>query len=91
MNSKGLIAVWVMALIVIFCTTYLLTGFLVSRVMADFTVEPVTGLTTLEVKDNSGTQTDQYTPIQPSVTPIGKDLEVREVLILNNIEGLQRI
>lgn len=28
----------------------------------------------LEVKDNYGYQTDQYTPIQPATTPIGKEL-----------------
>jgi hypothetical protein len=74
MNSKGLIAVWLLFFIAIFCTMYLLTGYLVARVMADFSEPTVTGLTTLEVKPNYGTQTDQYTPIQPATTPIGKEL-----------------
>lgn len=73
MNKSSLVSIWILFLITIFCTMYLLTGYLVSRVMADFS-EPTSGLTTLKVEPSTGTQSDQYTPIQPSVTPIGKEL-----------------
>lgn len=84
--------IWIVSLGVLFVATYTVTGVVYNRVMADFYVEPtVTGLTTLEVKDNYGTQNNQIYTVQPAVTPIGKD--TREVLILNldNIKGLQRI
>jgi hypothetical protein len=66
MTSKGLIVVWLLFALSIFCAGYIATHIFVTRVMADFKVEPDKGYTTLEVKPNPGTQTDQYTPIQPA-------------------------
>jgi hypothetical protein len=73
-KNTSLIVIWVLFFIVLFCAGFIITHTIVTKVMADFSEPTVTGLTTLEVKPNFGTQTDQYTPIQPSVTPIGKEL-----------------
>ena len=74
--NKGTVAIWLLILIAVFCISYILTDFVVRAVMANFTVEPRTGLTTLKVKEvPKGTlQTDQYTPLQGAVTPIGVEL-----------------
>lgn len=64
---------WFVLLFAIFAIAYTLTDLTVKYVMADFVPPTNTGYTTLEVKENTGKQTDQYTPIQPSVTPVGKE------------------
>jgi len=70
MKFRGAIVVWLLIFMAVFCIAYWLTGYVVTRVMADFVVEPEpTYHSTLQVEPNFGTQTDQYTPIQPSVTP----------------------
>jgi hypothetical protein len=75
MTSKGLIVVWLLFALSIFCAGYIATHIFVTRVMADFKVEPEPTYTQwLHVEPNYGTQTDQYTPIQPAVTPTGKEL-----------------
>jgi hypothetical protein len=73
MSNKGLVAVWLLFVLTAFCVSYIFIHVVVSAVMADFSEPTEQGYTTLEVKDNFGTQTDQYTPIQPAVTPIGKE------------------
>lgn len=67
MTTKGLIVSWLLFAIVAFGASYLFIHVLVSTVMADFRMpaEPSYGQW-LEVKPNYGTQTDQYTPIQPA-------------------------
>jgi hypothetical protein len=66
---------WFVLLFALFAMAYTLTDLTVKYVMADFS-EPTEPIYTqqLFVKENTGTQTDQYTPIQPAVTPIGKEL-----------------
>ena len=73
MTSKGLVVVWLMFALSIFCAGYIATHIFVTRVMADFTEPTEKGYTTLEVKPNYNTQTDHYTPIQPATTPVGKE------------------
>jgi hypothetical protein len=73
MNQKSLVTVWILFLLAVFCAGYIMTHVVVTNVMADFEVETEAGYTTLEVKPNYGTQTDQYTPIQPATTPVGKE------------------
>ena len=73
MTTKGLVSVWPLFILTAFCVSYIFIHVLVSAVMADFTEPTYTGYTTLEVKPNPGTQTDQYTPIQPATTPVGKE------------------
>jgi hypothetical protein len=67
MTSKGLVAVWLLFVITAFCVSYIFIHVVVSTVMADFS-EPTEPKYTqwLEVKENTGKQTDQYTPIQPA-------------------------
>ena len=72
MSNKGLIVTWLIFAIALFCAFYVITHIFVTRVMADFTVEEPT-YSELKVEPNYGTQTDQYTPIQPAVTPVGKE------------------
>lgn len=66
---KSLISIWLLFFLAIFSIWYITVHIIVTSVMADFSEPTITGLTTLEVKSNYGTQTDQYTPIQPAVTP----------------------
>jgi len=68
MSNRSLVVVWLLFFITIFCTGYLLTAAVVSHVMADFQVKN-TGYTSLEVKENTGTQTDNHYKVQPAVTP----------------------
>lgn len=74
MNKRDFIAVWIVLLTVMFGAFYLLTGYFVNKVMADF-VEPVTPQeqVQLEVLPNYGNQTDNHLMVQPSVTPINKE------------------
>jgi hypothetical protein len=73
---KSLVAVWLIFFIAIFAIGYLTTHLIVTSVMADLVVEPTATYQVLEVKPvPKGTlQTDQYTPIQGAVNPIGKEL-----------------
>lgn len=66
MSSKQRIVFWLVFLFAVFAMAYTLTDLTVKYVMADFVPPTDTGYTTLEVKPNYGTQTDQYTPIQPA-------------------------
>jgi hypothetical protein len=72
---KSLVTIWVLFFLMIFTLGYLTTHLIISKVMADLVVEPAPGITTLEVKEvpKNAVQTDQYTPIQPAVNPIGKE------------------
>ncbi len=74
MTTKQRIAFWFVFFVAIFSIAYTATDLIVKNVMASY-VPPTEPKYTqwLEIKDNYGTQTDQYTPIQPSVTPVGKE------------------
>ena len=74
-SQSSLVVIWLLFFLAIFAVGYITIHVIVTSVMADFE-QPTTGYTTLEVKPvpNNAVQTDQYTPIQPSVTPIGKEL-----------------
>ena len=68
----GVIVAWLMIVIVAFGVGF--TIVLWAERQNIWVVEVEDGTTTLEVKPNTGLQTDQYTPIQPATTPIGKEL-----------------
>jgi hypothetical protein len=65
MSNRSLVSIWLLFAITIFCTGYLLTHIIVTRAMADFKVTE-TGYTSLEVKENTGTQTDNQYKVQPA-------------------------
>lgn len=73
MTTKQRIAFWFLFFVAIFSIAYTATDLIVKNVMASYVPPTEQGYTTLEVTDNFGTQTDQYTPIQPAVTPVGKE------------------
>jgi hypothetical protein len=68
----GVIVVWLMIVIVSFGVGFSIVIWAERQNI--WVVEVEDGTTTLEVKPNTGLQTDQYTPIQPAVNPIGKEL-----------------
>lgn len=70
MSNRSLVSIWLLFAIVIFCTGYLATHLIVSRVMAGFEVKN-TGYTSLEVKENTGTQTDNHYKVQPAYNMVG--------------------
>lgn len=62
-------------LALLFMGTYVGISLAVNRIMAELKVEPEpVYIQTLQVRPNYGSQTDQYKPLQPAVTPIGKEL-----------------
>lgn len=69
-------ALWTLFFVAIFCIGYTVTALVITTVMADLVLPTETGITTLRVEPvPAGTlQTDQYTPIQPATSPIGKEL-----------------
>lgn len=75
--SKKIIS-FVLLLSVVYIVGYITTGIVYNKVLASIKFEPDTVLYPgdLEVKPVSEDtlQTDQYTPIQPSITPICKEL-----------------
>ena len=75
-SMSSLVVIWLLFFAAIFAVGLLVTHAVYTRVMADLIVEPNATYQVLEVKPvpNGALQTDQYTPIQPSVTPIGKEL-----------------
>lgn len=68
MSAKGTVVLWLVMLIAMFGVFYILTGLVVTRVIADLKVTE-TGYTSLEVKDNYGTQTDNHYKVQPADSP----------------------
>jgi hypothetical protein len=77
MSTKGLIVLWLLGAIAIFGIGLLCAHIMYTLALKDFAYEPADYSTsTLKVKEvPKGTlQTDQYTPIQPAVNPIGKEL-----------------
>lgn len=71
MTTKGLIVTWLIFAIALFCATYAVTHFLVSRVMADFTVEEQT-YSELRVEPNYGNQTDNHYQVQHTLNMQGQ-------------------
>lgn len=69
---------FILLLVVVYIAGYITTGIVYNKVLASIKFEPETVLYPgdLEAKPvpEDTIQTEQYTPIQPSVTPIGKEL-----------------
>lgn len=79
MNKSSLVVVWLLFFIVVFMVGYTITHLVVTAVMSDFHQQSLTvgaRVETLQVEPVpvNATQTNQYTPIQPAVTPLGKEL-----------------
>ena len=74
--NKSSITVWLLFFLMVFAVGVLITHAAYTLAMKDLVIRENTGLTTLKVKEvPKGTlQTDQYTPIQGAVNPIGKEL-----------------
>ncbi len=74
MTTKQRIAFWFVFFVAIFSIAYTVTDLIVKNVMASYAPPTEPKYTNqLKVEPSTGTQTDQYTPIQPSVTPVGKE------------------
>lgn len=68
MSVKGLVVIWLLFFLSVFAVSYITVHVIVTKAMQGFKVEE-TGYTTLEVKENTGTQTDNHYKVQPAVTP----------------------
>jgi predicted RND superfamily exporter protein len=72
MSSRQRIVFWLVLLFAVFAMAYTLTDLTVKYVMADFAPPTEPKYTQwLRVEPNYGTQTDQYTPIQPAKNVFG--------------------
>ena len=65
MTTKQRIVFWFVFFVAVFALAYTATDLTVKYVMADFKVTE-TGYTSLEVKENTGTQTDNHYKVQPA-------------------------
>lgn len=65
MTTKQRIVFWFVFFVAVFALAYTATDLTVKYVMADFQVKN-TGYTSLEVKENTGTQTDNQYKVQPA-------------------------
>ena len=79
MSKSSLVVIWLLFFLAIFAVGYITTHVVVTAVMSDFHQQSLTvGATveTLQVEPVpvGAHQTDQYTPIQGAVSPIGKEL-----------------
>jgi len=79
MSKTSLVSIWLLFFLAIFAIGYIVTHVIVTKVMADFHQQSLTvGATvkTLQVEPVpvGAHQTDQYTPTQGAVSPIGKEL-----------------
>lgn len=69
---------FILLLVVVYIAGYITTGIVYSKVMASIEFKPEAvwypGDLTVKLVPRDTLQTEQYTPIQPSVTPIGEGL-----------------
>lgn len=71
-DMAGVVVIWLMIAIIVFTLGF--TIVLWAERQNIWAVEVEDGNTTLEVKPNTGLQTENHYKVQPAVTPIGKEL-----------------